>query len=533
MHSRLIKALTTAVCGSLLLLNAGIAGAAPSATASPITTPLTIDGRDLVDQHGRTLLLHGVNNVDKYAPYMPPGDSWTLLPEDARLLAGYGFNTVRLGVSFDAIMPERGQIDTAYLGRVANVVDLLAAEGIYTLLDNHQDGLSPAWKGNGFPAWSLTARPTPGESDPGFPLNYLMPSMNAGWDEVWNNHNGVLDYLGESLAALAKTVKGKPGVMGIEILNEPWPGTGFLACFPNGCPEFDRKYQAAHQKLTDAIRVEDPTVPVYWEPNVTWNETMPSFLAFPPFTPALTDPNIAFSVHDYCIPAEMAIHSGLPPELKALCGPQADKTWSNIDALQSRTNAPVIVSEFGNTDDSVLASTLARADQRFIGWQYWHYASIFGPLGGKDPFLGPAGRQLVRTYPQATAGTAKTLQFNPDNGDFRYVYAPGSAAKPTAIYVSTLHYPEGYVVGVDNGVVTSAPGDRVVTVEADGADPVTVRIHRPDSDGANLPEHPGTGSAGSTNLLFGSTTGILGSVAETGSTAGMLGSVTDLITTGS
>lgn len=525
-----LTAAIAGVCGALLLSNPATASAAPA--APPITEPLTIDGRGLMDQHGRTLLLHGVNNVDKDPPYMAAGDGLTITPDDARLLARHGFNTVRLGVSFDAIMPRQGEVDTAYLGRVAGVVDVLAAEGIYTLLDNHQDSLSSIWDGNGFPAWSLTSRPAPGESNPGFPLNYLMPSMNAGWDEVWDNNNGVLDYLGEALAALAKEVKGKPGVMGIEILNEPWPGSGFLACFPNGCPEFDRKYQAAHQKLTDAIRAEDPTVPVYWEPNVTWNETMPSYLAFPGVTPSLTDPNIAFSVHDYCIPSELSTYLGLPEQLRVLCAPQQDKTWSNIDALQNRTNAPILVTEFGNMDDSVLANTLTRADQRLIGWQYWHYSSIFGPRGGVDPFLGAAGRQLVRTYPQATAGTAKSLQFNPSNGDFKYVYEPRSAARPTEVYVSDLHYPDGYVVEVENGAATSAPGDRIVTVEADGAGPVTVSIHGPDSDGSDLPGPIGSGSAGSTNMTLGSSTGMLGSIAETGSTEGALGSVSDLLSTG-
>ncbi|WP_458686501.1 hypothetical protein [Nocardia tengchongensis] len=40
-------------------------------------------------------------------------------------------------------------------------------------------------------------------------------------------------------------------------------------------------------------------------------------------------------------------------------------------------------------------------DDRFIGWQYWHY----GAGRGADPFLGDIGNQLVRTYPQATSGT--------------------------------------------------------------------------------------------------------------------------------
>ena len=52
-----------------------------------------------------------------------------------------------------------------------------------------------------------------------------MPSMNLGWDEVWHDTYGVLGYLGDALAALARRVREKPAVLGIELMNEPWPGT--------------------------------------------------------------------------------------------------------------------------------------------------------------------------------------------------------------------------------------------------------------------------------------------------------------------
>src|SRR5205807_2469542 len=154
--------------------------------------------------------------------------------------------------------------------------DVLAQYGIHTLLDNHQDGLSKVWQGNGFPEWAIHARPGALEPNVGFPLYYLMPSMNQGWDEVWNNTYGVLDYLGEALGALAARMSAHPGAFGIELLNEPWPGSAFLSCYPNGCPGFDAKYQAAMQKLTDAVRARDGELMVLWEPNVTWNETMPT-----------------------------------------------------------------------------------------------------------------------------------------------------------------------------------------------------------------------------------------------------------------
>ncbi|APE38647.1 endoglycoceramidase [Nocardia mangyaensis] len=459
-------------------------------------SPLRTQGAEIVDGFGRTVLLHGVNNVDKSPPYVQPGDGLTLTDASAALLARHGFNTVRLGVSFDGLMPTEGVVDTAYLDRLANVVDTLAAHGIYTLLDNHQDGLSKIWGGNGFPEWAIRARPAADEPNPGFPLYYLMPSMNKGWDEVWNNTYGVLDHLGVALAALAERMNGRASVLGIELLNEPWPGTPFLTCFPNGCPDFDAKYQRALQQLTDAVHSRNSAVPVFWEPNVTWNETMPSHLGK---NPPITSPNIVFSPHDYCIPSQLAIYLGLPEELRALCPVQQDKTWSNIDSFTERTDIPTMVTEFGDGDPTVLRNTVTRADERFIGWHYWHYSASDG-----DPFRGELGRELVRTYPQATAGTPDRMIFDSGNGDFAYRYHPRPTSAPTKIYVSDLAYPEGYEVRITGGAVTSAPGARIVTVEADGTDPVTVRIHRPGSPGADLPSG---GDGGSSSGGTGSSSG--------------------------
>lgn len=478
---------------------------ASAAEQPPPSTRITVQGRDFVDEFGRVMLLHGVNNVDKAPPYVIPGDGLTVTDTDADLLAGYGFNTVRLGVEFEALMPQRGQIDQDYLDRLVGVTETLTARGLHVLLDNHQDSLGKPWGGNGFPAWSIESRPAPGEPNPGFPLNYLMPSMLAGWDEVWNNHNGVLDHLGDALAELARRVDGTPGVLGIELMNEPWPGTPFATCFPNGCPDFDRTYQAAMQRLTDHIRAESPTVPVFWEPNVTWNETMPSYLGAPPHTPPITDPNIALSVHDYCIPSQLSLYVGVLGGLKALCPVQQDKTWMNVDSLRTRTNRPVLVTEFGDVDPDTLEATVSRADDHFAGWQYWHFSSTVGPAAKPDPFAGVVGQQLVRTYPRATAGTPGRVQFDAAGGDFRYTYTAKSSTAPTEIYVSSRHYPDGYVVTADGGQITSAPGARLVTVRADPGATVTVSIHRPDSDGTHLPGTTGSSDALSSGSGSGST----------------------------
>ena len=466
------------------LLVCGAFSAAPAAaenTAGNGVGPIHVEGRWFVDEQDRIVLQHGVNNVDKEAPYIEPGDGLTVTAKDAQLLAEHGFNTVRLGTSFDALMPERGEIDEAYLDRLAGVVDVLGDAGIRVLLDNHQDGLSEIWGGNGFPAWVLEARPGVLEPNPGFPLYYLMPSMNRAWDEVWNNSNHALDYLGDALAALAERVGDKPAVQGIELLNEPWPGSAFLTCFPAGCPHLDRRYQHALTQLTSRIRDVDEDVPVFWEPNVTWNQMMPSHLAEPPKTPEISDDQVAFSFHDYCQASQSATYLGLPDAFVGMCPLQFDNTWSHADDFLDRTGIPAMVTEFGDNDPDVLSGTLSRADERFIGWQYWHYSSIDGPDAGEDPFTGDIGRQLVRTYPQATAGTPESMSFDPDTGDFSYTYRPDRGRGPTEIYVSDLHYPDGYTVDVQRGSVSGQPDARTVLVEAAGTGDVTVDIHADDS----------------------------------------------------
>ncbi|WP_018179384.1 endoglycoceramidase I [Jongsikchunia kroppenstedtii] len=481
-----------AVVASVLLISTQPASAAPTGGVVRIHT----QGDKIYDQYGRVLLLHGVNSVDKSdGPLIVPGNGYTITAPMAATLARHGINNIRLGVSFQGLMPTRGQLDHAYLDRIAAQVEILASHGIRTLLDNHQDGLGSPWGGNGFPAWSIHARPAPGESNPGFPMNYLMPSMSAGWSEVWNNTYGVLDYLGQALGALTARVQGHPGVMGIELLNEPWPGTGFLTCYPFGCPGFDAKYQRALTTLTNAVRAKDPSMTVFWEPNVTWNQLMPSNLG----RSAPIPPNVVFAPHDYCIPSQLAIYLGLPQELRTACPLQHGVTWGNVNSLTARTHIPTVIGEFGDNDASILDNTLDPADKHFTGWEYWPPAANTYPLDS-----GPVADKLVRTYPQATAGMPQRMQYDSGNGDFAYRYSPGPAARPTEIYVSDIKYPTGYIVNVVGGGVTSAPNARIVTIAASGGGPVTVKINRPGSAGITLPSGNDGGSVGASGSSTGS-----------------------------
>ena len=59
-------------------------------------------------------------------------------------------------------------------------------------------------------------------------------------------------------------------------------------------------------------------------------------------------------------------------------------------------------------------------------------------------------RQLVRTYPQATAGTPTTISYDATTGVFSMTYTPKLSIKqPTQIFVSPLTSPHGYDVTGD------------------------------------------------------------------------------------
>jgi hypothetical protein len=144
------------------------------------TAQLHKQGKWLRDAQGRYVLLRGVNfgARNKLAPYIPimPLSTATLdrVNFDAELAAvqpqldllhTMGVNVVRLPViwkaleptpnpNLDELMPEA----KLYLQFVKLVIAKLNAEGIYVLIDFHQDIVSDVYGGDGFPDWALQSQ---------------------------------------------------------------------------------------------------------------------------------------------------------------------------------------------------------------------------------------------------------------------------------------------------------------------------------------------------------------------------------------
>jgi endoglycosylceramidase len=204
------------------------AGCAPRPGLGPVADrpylPLGNDGRWFTDATGRVVMLRGVNFVEKWAPYTPAAAGFD--DDDAALLADNGFNTVRLGVPFEFVMPSPGQVDRTYLDSIAGTVRTLGRHGVYVLLDFHQDGYGPATHGNGMPPWATLTDGLPNPEAP-FPLYYLQnPALQRAFDNFWANRSGpdgvpLQQHYATAMRAVAARFVASPNVIGYEPMNAP------------------------------------------------------------------------------------------------------------------------------------------------------------------------------------------------------------------------------------------------------------------------------------------------------------------------
>ena len=474
---------------ALLLLLAALAAPSSGAAAGPAV--LHREGSWLVDAQGRVVLLHGVNAVWKRAPYVPPATAAGFTAKDADWIAAQGFNTVRLGVLFAGVMPQRGKVSQGYLAAVAKVVDLLAARRVWVLLDFHQDLYNEKFSGEGFPAWAVHDDGFPLLVNAGFPGNYFQPPTSRAFDNFYANVDGLADLYAQAWKAVAARFSGTSYVLGYDVMNEPWPGTSFATCAnPAGCPAFDtQSLQPLYEKVVAAIRSVDRSRIVWLEPHVLFNDGAQTNLgALKP----LTDPQLGLSWHQYCTTAGLTHSSG--GKAGADCGPQGELVFGNAGKVTTGNGWASLLTEYGASDDlGDLARVTAAADAHLTGWQYWHYKEWSDPTtesqgsGGQGLFTNDKDLStlkqakadlLVRPFARAVAGIPTAMAFDPSTKAFTLAYTAKPSTGLTEVFLPARQYPKGYTLAVTGASVVSRPGAAVVLLKAAGAGAVTLKVTR-------------------------------------------------------
>jgi endoglycosylceramidase len=499
-----------------------------------------------VDRYGRVVFFHGVNAVEKRAPYVlttTPGRPNSFTTADAARIASLGFDVVRLGMVWQGLEPghlgpndprvctpgthrDARQYDAsavhAYLDQVARVVALLARYHVYTLLDMHEDIVSSVFGGEGAPPWAVCTNGLPISRRPGrWSRTYGEPALDAAADNFWTNdvRGNLQGELIRVWKAVARRFRYDGAVLGYDLLNEPfspelstaghlpstplasevecfytgrrrpgrWPGTA--ATIP--CPRHDPTVG-----LIPAIEHVDRRHLLFVEPDIFNGGGTGANLGPMDF------PRLVFNFHVYCSGRNPV--TGNPVDVAACAAQERRNLERRTDqraALTSRAQpaGPVLfLSEFGATDSAALdARLVATADRFQLSWTTWTWKSYDDPTGSSaEPLVEPDGAlapevgALDEPYPQAVAGIATTFRFDPTTERFTLSYEARPVHAPTVVFVPVpARYPAGYCAAVRGGRVLSAPdADKLVVVDEHAAGPVTVTV-RPGSCRSG-PRHP-------------------------------------------
>lgn len=412
------------IAGAVVLAGAGglsyaltqsSAPTAPSVTGTIHSVPprgparpagiLSTDGTRIVDSSGATVQLTGYN-VTGMESTNPAGsdvpgrcnDAWKpLTPDEVSQIAGYGFNAVRLPISWGNLEPNAptigagGALDhqwnAAYVTALDSEIAQLRAAHVRVVLDMHQSSWSPAFTtpptakkpgcpGSGMPTWLNPAgtERTPqaaacnflsGQTDPGVP------------GTAWTDFAAAESYIDGHYA-------GNTAVVAQDVLNEPYCGRGTADL--NGF----------YSTVAPAIHQANPNILVMLEDRET-----PGAFKLTRLPPV---PELVLSIHlheDYWA-APSAGQNELPTSGQAALA-------VNVARAQS-WNVPLFVGEFyafdatGNQNgnkqpdqnwSSDTAKFLAYAKDNNIGWAYWAW------IQKADPQAQPEVTQAVQAALQA------------------------------------------------------------------------------------------------------------------------------------
>jgi endoglycosylceramidase len=179
-----------------------------------------------LDGEGRPIRIQGINVIRKSKTVGYTGD---LGPADFARIRGWGMNAIRLGIFWDGLEPRPGVFDQAYLGRIARLVGYAKAQGLYVLLDMHQDLYSVKFA-DGAPVWATLDDGQPHAAVSNWnDAYYVSPDVQAALDHFWANSPaadgvGLQDHYAKAWQFVARRFKDEPAVLGYDLMNEPFPG---------------------------------------------------------------------------------------------------------------------------------------------------------------------------------------------------------------------------------------------------------------------------------------------------------------------
>lgn len=468
--------------GAVMALLAAGCSLSPEGSAP---SQLPAGPRFITDAQGRALILRGVNvsNSAKNDALRSPN----VTDEDIdRIARAWGFNFVRYLVLWDALEPTPGNIDAAYIERIAADVERFGAAGVRVMLDMHQDVYARKFCCDGAPDWAIRDDGQPFELQELWALNYFQPAVERAFDNfgaLEGPHTDLQQHYAGVWQALAKRFAGDENVIGYDLMNEPFPGSEFDAAEAlfrkspddgGSSKRFDEnQFATFYERMIRAIRTVDRDHWIFIEPRYGAPAN-----GSPSYLPKLADPRngeprIVYAPHLYSSAAEASGSFSAKDQTVSL--------WEEQRTVDlARQDCPMLLGEWwafkweDPNAPAFVAKTLAMADRMQIGWAYWAYDS--GPAGGsalhaEDGTDNPVTDLVVRPYPRAIAGEPVAFGFDPDTRTLELTFEQRDGVTgPTELVIPARTYPAGFDVELPtdpSGTVTVDAATGIVSVTTD------------------------------------------------------------------
>jgi endoglycosylceramidase len=463
-----------------------------------------------VDNEGRTLVLHGVNVVYKLPPFIPITDTfdplWSLSQEDMVYLKQFGFNLVRLGVTWESVERSEGQYDMDHLEKMEKIINMLGENGISVILDAHQDMFTRLFCGEGVPpfyARKLFYEKTCDDTylsimyktfgaclplstfkwrydDEGLPFiddckHFLKfhqsPELTTIYNSFYNNEGGVQDKFIDFWKVMVTQFKDNPYIIGYDLWNEPWPGnlwSDLYGLWPGWAT--DNQIMPFYKKVDKVLReLKDDFINMF--EIAPFPDTIPFFggrvLGVVKDTPATDEQSKdkqVYNQHSYCCAAKEDMCDHGEPQVKdtGFCNEfHGRKIRAHLRNAQD-LGVPLIFTEFGACSDSEgcyeeMKNFVEHAEESFISWAYWMYKpygdhttsareETEGMFYRDGSIQDVKQKALTRTYIQKYQGTPISNKFNPDSGAYIATFLYNNEIKaPTVLYYNKNYfYKTGY-----------------------------------------------------------------------------------------
>ena len=241
---------------------------------------LRVENQRFVDTQNREVILNGINHVVK-----DPAQNY-LYPDDEQLFQTfreYGFNCIRYGIIWDGLEPEPGVINEEYLQEIDKRVQWAEENGIWLILDMHQDLFSRKFS-DGAPLWATLDQEKPHQTGAIWSDAYLMsPAVQQAFDSFWQNAPaedgvGIQDHYIQVWKVLADRYKNSPAVAGFDVMNEPFMGSQAPLVFEDLLQGYIQAASQSGVTLPDIATLQESFMNETLAPRIIGNTPRQSFL---------------------------------------------------------------------------------------------------------------------------------------------------------------------------------------------------------------------------------------------------------------